>query len=49
LFRINIEAACFGVSIEPKQRKRNQNKEQGTKITELGTYAKSSGISLFAT
>jgi hypothetical protein len=34
LFRINIETACFGVSIEPKQRKRkrNKNKEKGTKI-----------------
>jgi hypothetical protein len=32
LFRINIETACFGVSIEPKQRKRNRNKGKGTKI-----------------
>jgi hypothetical protein len=32
LFRINIETACFGVSIEPKQRKMNRNKEKGTKI-----------------
>jgi hypothetical protein len=30
LFRINIETACFGVSIERKQRKRNPNKEKGT-------------------
>jgi hypothetical protein len=26
LFRFNIETACFGVSIEPKQWKRNRNK-----------------------
>jgi hypothetical protein len=26
LFRFNIETACFGVSIEPKQRKMNRNK-----------------------
>jgi hypothetical protein len=31
LFRFNIETACFGVSIEPKQRRRNRNKPKKKK------------------
>jgi hypothetical protein len=41
LFRFNIETGCFGVSIEPKQSKKNRNKQKKGKklIKKYNTFA----------
>jgi hypothetical protein len=38
LFRFNIETACFGVSIEPKQNKNNRNKQKKKKLVKSKTF-----------